>query len=114
MLAITQEALHNTGAAEGGADLSAWARGLVQSGKDHTQQVLGLLGTAFSMLVHQVAMHCFERAGFMASLWNMLTALLGATQSLDGEVQPANPFLSPLPISKLVICHTPIPLWKNQ
>ena len=30
------------------------------------------------MLVHQVANHCFERGGLMATLWNMYTALMGS------------------------------------
>lgn len=75
-----------SGTADVGADLVAWAAGVVQSGKGLTSTVLGLLGTAFGMLVHQVAMHCFERGGLMVTVWNMFTALMGAKQGSSDEV----------------------------
>lgn len=61
----------------------------MQAGKGVMGTALGLLGTAFGMLVHQVAMHCFERAALMASLWNMLTTLMGARHCNDEGVCPA-------------------------
>lgn len=67
-----------TGAADDKADLHTWAEGIMRSGKGFTEAALGLLGTAFGMLVHQVANHCFERGGLMATLWNMYTALMGS------------------------------------
>ena len=74
------------GTADGSADLVAWAAGVMQAGKGLTSTVLGLLGTAFGMLVHQVAMHCFERGGLMATVWNIYTALMGAKQGSGDEV----------------------------
>ena len=50
--------------------------------------MLGLLGVGMGLLVHQVAMHCFERGALMAALWNMHTALMDAeVLSLEEHIQ---------------------------
>ena len=72
----------------GSLGLPFWADEIVRDHIDKARMVLGLLGTAFGVLVHQVAMHCFERGALMAGLWNMYTALMDAeVQSLEDHVQ---------------------------
>ena len=61
--------------------LASWAGQIIKEHAEQGRTVLGLLGNAFAVLVHQVAMHCFERGSLMASVWNMYTALM------DAEVQ---------------------------
>lgn len=71
--------------------LPMWAHDLIHYHADKAGPVLSLLGTAFGVLVHQVAMHCFERGTLMAGLWNMFTALMDAeVQSLEEHVQVQN------------------------
>lgn len=66
-------------------DWSSWAQGIVKPPQAFTGLVLGLLGTVFGMLVHQVATHCLERGGLMASLWNMYTAVMDAKLQSAGH-----------------------------
>ena len=68
--------------------LSGWAQGIIRDYPGKGKTVLGLLGSAFGVLVHQVAMHCFERGALMAGVWNMYTALMDAeVQLLEDNVQ---------------------------
>ena len=68
--------------------LSCWAEEIIRDHPDKSKRVIGLLGNAFGVLVHQVAMHCFERGALMASVWNMYTALMDAeVQLLEENVQ---------------------------
>ena len=72
----------------GSLGLPFWADNILRDHPDKAKMVLGLLGTAFGVLVHQVAMHCFERGALMAGVWNMYTALMDAeVQSLEDHVQ---------------------------
>ena len=72
----------------GSLGLSFWADEIIRHHPDRARSVLGLLGTAFGVLVHQVSMHCFERGAMMAGVWNLFTALMDAeVQSLEEHVQ---------------------------
>ena len=72
----------------GSLGLSFWADEIIRHHPDRARSVLGLLGTAFGVLVHQVSMHCFERGAMMAGVWNLFTALMDAeVQSLEEHMQ---------------------------
>jgi len=72
----------------GSLGLPFWADEIIRHHPDRARSLLGLLGTAFGVLVHQVSMHCFERGAMMAGLWNLFTALMDAeVQSLEEHVQ---------------------------
>ena len=68
--------------------LALWAEGIIRSHPDQGKGVLGVLGGGYGLLVHQVAMHCFERGALMAGIWNMYTALMDAElHSLEEHVK---------------------------
>ncbi len=72
----------------GSLGLPFWADEIIRHHPDRARSVLGLLGTAFGVLVHQVSMHCFERGAMMAGLWNLFTALMDAeVQFLEEHMQ---------------------------
>ena len=67
---------------------SIWAEEIVKSHPDQGKRVLGVLGGGYGLLVHQVAMHCFERGALMAGIWNIYTALMDAElHSLEEHVK---------------------------
>ena len=68
--------------------LELWAEEIIRGHPDQGKRALGVLGGGFGLLVHQVAMHCFERGALMAGIWNMYTALMDAElQSLEEQVK---------------------------
>ena len=68
--------------------LRFWAEDITRNHPDKGKRVLGLLGVGLGLLVHQVAMHCFERGALMAALWNMHTALMDVeVLSLEEHIQ---------------------------
>ena len=72
----------------GSLGLSFWADEIIRHHPDRARSVLGVLGTAFGVLVHQVSIHCFERGAMMAGLWDLFTALMDAeVQSLEEHMQ---------------------------
>ena len=69
-------------------ELPAWAEGITKDYPEKGTRAVGLLGSAFAVLVHQVAMQCFERGALLAGVWNMFTALMDAEIcSLEEHVQ---------------------------
>ena len=58
--------------------LQSWATEIIQDHPGRAKAMLGVLATAYGVLVHQVAMHCYERGALMAGLWNMYTTLMDA------------------------------------
>ena len=68
--------------------LEVWAEEIIRGHPDQSKRALGVLGAGYGLLVHQVAMHCFERGALMAGIWNMYTALMDAElQSLEEHVK---------------------------
>ncbi len=68
--------------------LPSWADQIIRDHPDKARSVLSLLSAGFGVVVHQVAMHCFERGALMASLWNTYTAVMDAeVQSLEDHLQ---------------------------
>ena len=95
--------------------MRSWASELVQDYHSKAQTVLTLLGTAYGVLVHQVAMHCYERGALMARLWNMLTALMDAENaSLEQHAQVSfmqswDPMLLFFLLLLSFLCFTSVP-----
>ena len=68
--------------------LDSWAEDMIKGHPDQSKRALGMLGGGYGLLVHQVAMHCFERGALMAGIWNTYTALMDAElQSLEEHVK---------------------------
>lgn len=68
--------------------LGSWAEEIVRDHPEQGRRALGVVGGGYGLLVHQVAMHCFERGALMAGVWNMYTALMDAeVQSLEEEIK---------------------------
>ena len=71
-----------------GLGLEFWAEEITRGHPDKGKRTLGVLGGGFGLLVHQVAMHCFERGALMAGVSNLYTALMDAeVQSLEEHIQ---------------------------
>lgn len=78
--------------------LGTWAEEVVRDHPDQGRRALGVLGAGYGLLVHQVAMHCFERGALMAGVWNMYTALMDAeVQSLEEHIKVLMHVTDPVP-----------------
>ena len=78
--------------------LELWAEEMMRGHPDQGKRALGVLGGGYGLLVHQVAMHCFERGALMAGVWNMYTALMDAElQSLEEHVKVLLHVTNPAP-----------------
>lgn len=87
--------------------LGSWAEEIVGDHPDQGRKALGVLGGGYGLLVHQVAMHCFERGALMAGVWNMYTALMDAeVQSLEEHLKVLPYVTQPVPFQCRFMSHT--------